>query len=219
MIGELENLIRDFNKSYQKLEQLNLDNTIKCLTQNEIYIIRTIADKNLTVNELNEYLETTVGTTSLAITKLEKKKFIERKKDKIDKRKVYVSLSEKGKLAYNVYDNVQEKLLTYAMRGIEDKEKKEFCNTFSKLIANLKEMKKMYAKINLSDLNVSDVATIDEIKLSYAGFKYLYEKGIAIGKEVKVIDKTKNVLTLETFKGKKNLTTDDAKEVLCIKRI
>lgn len=80
MIEKLENLIRDFNKSYQKLEQLNLDNTIKCLTQNEIYIIRTIGNKELTVNELNELLETTVGTTSLAISKLEKKKVYRKKK-------------------------------------------------------------------------------------------------------------------------------------------
>lgn len=122
-------------------------------------------------------------------------------------------------MAYDVYDNVQDKLLSYAMKNINEKEREEFCNTFSKLINNLKDMKKLYSKVYLSDLDISDIATIDEIKLSYAGFKYLYEKGIAIGKEIKVIDKTKNVLTLETFKGKKNITTDDAKEVLCIKRI
>lgn len=217
MTEKFEKIISSFYKYYQKLEQLNLDKTIKCLTQNEIHIIRTIANRELTVNELNEILETTVGTTSIAISKLERKKFLERKKDRIDKRKVYVFLSEKGKLAYEIYGSVQEKLLNFAIQGIAKDEIEVFCNTFEKIITNLKEMKTQYSKISLANLNILDIATVEDIKLSYAGFKYLYEKGIVIGKEIRVLDKTKEVITIETFKGKKNITIEDAKEVLCIK--
>lgn len=218
MIEKIEDLIYTFYKLYHKLEQLNLDNTIKCLTQNEIHIIRLIGTNSLIMNELKDKLDTTLGSTSTAINKLENKKFVERKKDKKDKRKVYVSLTEKGLMAYEVYEKVHKELIKKAINNIEEENLEKFYNTFNKIKNNLIKIQKEYKPINLFELEIGEIAIIEDIKLSYAGFKYVYEKGVAIGKEVKILEKSKNILKLDTFKGIKALTEEDAKDIYCIKK-
>ncbi len=218
MIENIEKLIHDFYKLYYKIEQLNLDNTIRCLTQNEIHIINLIGDDSLTMNELCDKLGTTLGTTSIAVNKLEKKNFVKRQKDKKDKRKVYVSLSLKGDMAYKYHGNFHRHVIEKATKPISEKEIQIFYNTFKTIKENLEELKKEYEPILLPDLEIGEMAQIEEIKLSHAAFKYLNEKGIVIGKEIKMIAKDKATITVETSKGIKVVTLEDALGIYGIKR-
>ncbi len=218
MSDEIEKLLNDFYKLYYKIEQLNLDNTIRCLTQNEIHIINLIGNKYLTMNELCSKLGTTLGTTSIAVNKLEKKFFVVRKKDKKDKRKVFVSLSSKGNIAYKFHGNFHKSVIEKATEKINDKEIKIFYDTFKTIKNNLEKLKKEYEHIILSDLKVGDVAYVEEIKLSHAVFKYLAEKGINIGKEIEILEKDKTSIIVKTIKGEKVITIEDADGVHCIKK-
>lgn len=92
-------LFEKLERIYNKIQKLNIDGNIRCLTQNELHIISNIDNDDMTVNDLAKKLDLTMGTVSIAINKLENKQFIERIKDNHDKRKVYVRLTEKGKIS------------------------------------------------------------------------------------------------------------------------
>ncbi|WP_067139201.1 MarR family transcriptional regulator [Oceanivirga salmonicida] len=218
MIEDIEKLIYEFYKLYYKIEQLSLDNTIRCLTQNEIHVINLIGNSSLTMNELCDKLGTTLGTTSIAINKLEKKNFVKRQKDKKDKRKVYVSLSLKGNMAYKFHGNFHRHVIEKATKKISKKDIQIFYNTFKTIKENLEQLKKEYEPILLPDLEIDDIVQIEEIKLSHAAFKYLNEKGIIIGKEIKLLEKDKTTITVETIKGIKVITLEDALGIHCIKK-
>lgn len=66
-----ENL-SDFYDLYDKVEKLNIDSSIRCLTVNEMHVINILGKKTVTIKELASKLELTISTTSLAISKLEK---------------------------------------------------------------------------------------------------------------------------------------------------
>ena len=130
MYSELEEIIDEFYKLYYKIEQLNLDSTIKCLTTNEIHIINAIAKDKITMNDLADRLGITMGTISVSVNKLEKKYFVYREKASDDKRKVYVELTKKGKLAYDFCNNFNTSVFEKATKNIDKKDLKLFCNVF-----------------------------------------------------------------------------------------
>ena len=78
MYENIEVLLDEFYKTYYKIEEINLNQVIKCLTTTELHVIEAIGDQLLTMNELSEKLGITMGTASIAINKLSEKNFIER---------------------------------------------------------------------------------------------------------------------------------------------
>ena len=95
MYNKMENLLDQFYKTYYKIEEINLNQVIKCLTTTEIHVIEAIGQDKITMNELAEKLGITMGTASIVINKLNEKQFIERIRSDEDRRKVFVKLSKK----------------------------------------------------------------------------------------------------------------------------
>ena len=93
MYSAIEILLDEFYKTYYKIEEINLNQVIKCLTTTELHVIEAIGEESLTMNELSDKLGITMGTASVAINKLSDKNFIDRERSEDDRRKVYVKLS------------------------------------------------------------------------------------------------------------------------------
>ena len=219
MYKDIEQIIDDFYKLYYKIEKINIDNSIKCLTTNEIYIIDSIDTTNTTVNDLASRLEITVGTASSAITKLEQKQFLYRQKDEIDKRKVYIKLTKKGELAKEFYGNFNKSLFDKITKDINKKDMKTFENVLRQINSNLYLIKENLMPVSLNKLKTGTNFVIYDIKCDEVLFRYLITKGLNIGKEMKILQKNKKAITL-IIDNKKELTIscEDANGILCIKK-
>ena len=101
MYEKIETLLDKFYKTYYKIEEINLNQVIKCLTTSELHIIEAIGENEITMNELSDKLGITMGTASVAVNKLTDKQFLERYRSDTDRRKVFVKLTSKGKVAVN----------------------------------------------------------------------------------------------------------------------
>lgn len=80
MYSAIEILLDEFYKTYYKIEEINLNQVIKCLTTTELHVIEAIGEESLTMNELSDKLGITMGTASVAINKLSDKNFIDRER-------------------------------------------------------------------------------------------------------------------------------------------
>ena len=56
MYSKIEALLDEFYKTYYKIEEINLNQVIKCLTTTELHVIEAIGEQSLTMNELSEKL-------------------------------------------------------------------------------------------------------------------------------------------------------------------
>lgn len=88
-------LIRDI---YSRcMNQISIGMADSGLSHQQIMVIRLVAhSKEIQVSELCQEMSLTKGTVSGILNRLEKAGFIEKHKDKIDKRNTYIRFSPKG---------------------------------------------------------------------------------------------------------------------------
>lgn len=212
-----ENL-SDFYELYDKVEKLNIDSSIRCLTINEMHIINMLGKKSMPINELADRLELTIGTTSISIRKLEKKQFIFREKDESDKRKVYVKLTKKGEIAFDYHGNFNKNLFKNVIQDIDKEKMKVFSDVLKKMILNLYNIKKKIEPIALYKFEENDVVIVDEVHASDTMLNYLIDKKITLGKKIKIKEKYKNYMILVVDNEEKTLSREDCFCIQCVKK-
>ena len=204
MYNKIENLLDQFYKTYYKIEEINLNQVIKCLTTTEIHVIEAIGQDKITMNELAEKLGITMGTASIAINKLNEKQFIERIRSDEDRRKVFVKLSKKGEMALNYHGNFHSTILEKITENIPKEELKAFVTTFETILNNLEVIKKDIQPESILTFEEGDTVQVSSIKGSVAIRKYLNEKGVLIKSLIKIIHIDKLLITMlvdgENFK-------------------
>lgn len=94
-IEKVNDVLEEYYKLFYKTEDMALKRGIKCLTHTELHIIESIGNESLIMNELSDKLGITMGTATVAISKLFDKGFVERNRSTSDRRKVYVSLTKR----------------------------------------------------------------------------------------------------------------------------
>lgn len=218
MNRKIQENLNDFYELYFKVERLNIDSSIRCLTISEMRIINCIGKTPLTVNELALKLELTIGTISLAISKLEKKQFITRKKDGIDKRKVYVKLTKKGEMAYDYHGDFNDTLFKNITKNVNKSELEQFLKVLRKMSSNLYVIKKEIEPIALYNFKKGDIVIIDEVHANEALLNYLIDKKLTIGKQVTIKEKYKNSMVLLVDSVEKTIIKEDCLCVYCIKK-
>lgn len=214
MYNKMENLLDQFYKTYYKIEEINLNQVIKCLTTTEIHVIEAIGQDKITMNELAEKLGITMGTASIAINKLNEKQFIERIRSDEDRRKVFVKLSKKGDMALNYHGNFHSTILEKITENIPKEELKAFVTTFETIVNNLETVKKDIQPESILTFEEGDTVQVSSIKGSVAIRKYLNEKGVLIKSLIKIINIDKFLITMLVDGDEKILNVEDAENIM-----
>lgn len=177
-----DNLFKEFYYSLSNLEELTLDQSINCITHTEFNLINNLKEKEITMNELADILNITMGTATVAINKLLKKGFVIRKKDEIDKRQVLVSLSKKGLKVKEFNEEFSRIINDTIYNNLSNDEIENFNKTFKKIVLNLKNMEKEYSPKKLNEFKVKDI-----IKIKFITNKEAKSELLKIGVDVKTI--------------------------------
>lgn len=214
MYLEIEALLDEFYKTYYKIEEINLNQVIKCLTTTELHVIEAIGEESLTMNELSERLGITMGTASVAVNKLTDKYFIERNRSDDDRRKVYVQLSKKGLLAYKYHGNFHSNILEKVTTDIPKEKLDTFLEVFQTIVSNLNKIKKDIQPESILHFEKGDIVQVSSIKGSPAIRKYLNEKGVSIKSLIKIMDINKHIIMLLVDGDEKIISVEDAADIM-----
>lgn len=215
---KIEEILDDFYSIYYKVEKVNVDNTIRCMTANEMKIIDSIGNKKTTVKVLADRMDVKACTISLALDKLEKKQFIAKVKDEVDKRIVYIKLTKKGQLALKYHGNFNTTLFKQITENIDKKDLQVFSDVLRKITSNLYNIKKSIEPVDIFNFRVDDRLVIIDIKLNDDNkLKYLVADGLNIGKKVKILEKDKDSILLKIDNKKRKINRDDDVLILCKK--
>ena len=214
MYLEIEALLDEFYKTYYKIEEINLNQVINCLTTTELHVIEAIGEESLTMNELSERLGITMGTASVAVNKLTDKYFIERNRSDDDRRKVYVQLSKKGLLAYKYHGNFHSNILEKVTTDIPKEKLDTFLEVFQTIVSNLNKIKKDIQPESILHFEKGDIVQVSSIKGSPAIRKYLNEKGVSIKSLIKIMDINKHIIMLLVDGDEKIISVEDATDIM-----
>ena len=217
MYSKIESLLDEFYKTYYKIEEINLNQVIKCLTTTELHVIEAIGEKSITMNELAEKLGITMGTASVAVNKLTDKYFIERSRSDDDRRKVYVQLSKKGLIAFKYHGNFHSNILEKITTKIPQKDLDTFIKVFETVVSNLNKVKKEIQPESILSFEKGDTVQVSSIKGSTAIKKYLNEKGIVMKSLIKILDIDKHIIILLVNGEEKVINIDDATDIMVTK--
>lgn len=104
----------------------------------DIILINYIGFENKTMTEIANELNTTPGAATIIVDKLIQKKFLKREKnEKIDRRKVFISLNTKGKKIYESHLKYKIKIAQIMLKSFNMKEKNEIIKLMTKINTNL----------------------------------------------------------------------------------
>ena len=211
---KIETLLDKFYKTYYKIEEINLNQVIKCLTTSELHIIEAIGENEITMNELSDKLGITMGTASVAVNKLTDKQFLERSRSDVDRRKVFVKLTSKGKVALNYHGDFHSNILEKITDDIPSKKLETFIEVFETIVKNLDKVKKDIQPESILNFEKDDLVQVSSIKGSVAIRKYLNEKGVMIKSLIKIINIDKYLITLLVDGDEKILNIEDAENIM-----
>ncbi|MDO5417900.1 MAG: MarR family transcriptional regulator [Lachnospiraceae bacterium] len=82
------------------------------LTDNDMHVIEAIGvDEPKNMSTIARALSVTVGTLTIAMNSLVKKGYVTRERGQTDRRVVYISLSEKGRAAYEHHARFHQEMI------------------------------------------------------------------------------------------------------------
>jgi len=111
-----------------KLEECNIKD---CIT------IEALSKSDLSMLELAEILNLSPSATTTHIDKLIERNIVLRENDKIDRRKINITLSKKGKLVRNSIMLKHLEISEILLKKLDEKEIKVFSKLFKKIAKNL----------------------------------------------------------------------------------
>jgi DNA-binding MarR family transcriptional regulator len=112
-----ELLVKVFN-DILTIEQTVLKNgTYSDLSVTEMHTIEAIGMYSRTMSGVAENLKITVGTLTIAINRLVKKGYVERKRVPEDRRIVQIQLTKKGEAAYLTHKKFHEDMIDAMIQG------------------------------------------------------------------------------------------------------
>jgi len=104
------------------------------ITLNDIHVIDAIGDSEAASSSvIAGKLGVTMGTLTKAVDALVRKQYVQRKRSDRDKRKVLLSLLEKGKQLYSLHGQFHEKMMEAALSQLEPEETKQLTKSLSSL--------------------------------------------------------------------------------------
>jgi len=98
-----------------------------------------------TMTETANILGITIGTLTVAVDRLVKKKYVERQRDTKDRRIVRISLTRQGKLAYRMHSKFHRVLVKRIMDPLSEEERKILTRTITEIDSFVEEQYKKYS--------------------------------------------------------------------------
>lgn len=129
-----EVLVRLFRDIMDIEEKAIITQEYHDITNNDMHVIEAIgigAPKNM--SSIAKELSVTVGTLTIAMNSLVKKGYVIRERGKNDRRVVYISLSERGRKAYDHHARFHREMINGVMEGFNDEEKRVLIEALTKL--------------------------------------------------------------------------------------
>lgn len=129
-----EVLVRLFRDIMDIEQQAIITQEFKDITNNDMHVIEAIGvgePKNMST--IARELSVTVGTLTIAMNNLVKKGYVTRQRGKEDRRVVYISLSEKGKKAYDHHARFHKEMIEGAVEGLSENEIEVLIKALTKL--------------------------------------------------------------------------------------
>ena len=93
-----------------------------------------------TMSEISAELGITMGTLTIAVDKLIRKGYLERSRSNTDRRIVYVTLTQRGKLAYRIHEKFHLDMVKAIMLDFTPQEEEVLLTALSKLNKHLKDI-------------------------------------------------------------------------------
>ena len=163
-INRLNDIFRDFQKLFDKTCNAALKIGLKSVTHTELHILEAIGEGTVSMNELSEKLDITMGTATVAINKLTEKGFIYRERSNRDRRKVFVSLTSSGKEALAYHDSYHEMIMSSITENIPEKELKVFLDVYDTMLSSLENESGYFRPMVITDFPNGTKVSIVEIK-------------------------------------------------------
>ncbi len=127
----LVNLFRDIMDIEQKAI---ITEEFKDITNNDMHVIEAIGTgepKNMSA--IAKKLSVTVGTLTIAMNSLVKKGYVFRERGSEDRRIVYISLTDRGKAAYEHHARFHKAMIDSVSEGLSPEELELLVRTLTKL--------------------------------------------------------------------------------------
>ena len=104
------------------------------ITNNDMHVIEAVGlgePKNMSA--IAKVLSVTMGTLTIAMNSLVKKGYVKRTRGKEDRRVVYISLSEKGKGAYQHHEKFHRHMIDEILKDLTEEETEALMKSLTKL--------------------------------------------------------------------------------------
>ena len=111
-----------------------INQEFKDITNNDMHVIEAIgigAPKNM--SSIAKELSVTVGTLTIAMNSLVKKGYVVRRRGDADRRVVYISLSDRGRSAYEHHARFHREMIQSVMEELEPGELETLIRALTKL--------------------------------------------------------------------------------------
>ena len=122
--GTLNEVLVNLFRDVMEIEQRALESSeFQDLTNNDMHVIEAISiqePKNMST--IARTLSVTVGTLTIAMNSLVKKGYVIRQRGQTDRRVVYISLSEKGKAAYQHHARFHQEMIQSIVEQLTEDE-------------------------------------------------------------------------------------------------
>ena len=122
--GTLNEVLVNLFRDVMEIEQRALESSeFQDLTNNDMHVIEAIGiqePKNMST--IARTLSVTVGTLTIAMNSLVKKGYVIRQRGQTDRRVVYISLSEKGKAAYQHHARLHQEMIQSIVEQLTEDE-------------------------------------------------------------------------------------------------
>ena len=138
-----EVLVRLFRDIMDIEEKAIITQEFKDLTNNDMHVIDAIgigAPKNMT--SIARELSVTVGTLTIAMNSLVKKGYVVRERGQEDRRIVYISLSEKGRKAFDHHARFHQEMIEGITETLDEDEMQVLARALTKLDGWFREKEK-----------------------------------------------------------------------------
>ena len=127
-------LVNLFNEIWDIEEKALITEQFKDISVNDMHIMEEVGiEKPKNMSSVARLVDVTVGTLTIAINNLVKKGYVMRVRSEEDRRVVLISLSEKGKAAYEHHRQFHQKMVEAVLEDLNPEETSVLTNALKKL--------------------------------------------------------------------------------------